>query len=210
MDKLHTIISNKDESVPMFENKFLDFFSRVHFTIPILIFLPVILYFSYQSFFVVNLSWFSLLGLFLIGIFTWTVFEYATHRFIFHYHPTSDFGKKVHFIFHGIHHAYPNDSMRLVMVPAVSVPMAFIIYYCFHYLLGPVLMVPAFAGFAAAYLFYDLTHYAIHHLQFNNRIFKILQEHHLKHHYVDPDHGYGFTSKLWDKVFDTDFRKNGD
>jgi len=27
------------------------------------------------------------------------------------------------------------------------------------------------------------------------------------HHYQDPDKGYGVSSPLWDKVFDSDFLK---
>ena len=42
-------ISNKDETVRMFENDFLEALSKVHYTVPLYIFLPVIAYFLYKS-----------------------------------------------------------------------------------------------------------------------------------------------------------------
>ncbi len=35
-------VSNKKETPRMFENNFMEFFSRVHWTVPLIIFLPVI------------------------------------------------------------------------------------------------------------------------------------------------------------------------
>ena len=43
-------VSTKDEYPKMFENAFLDFFSRVPFYVPLLIFIPIISYYSYLSF----------------------------------------------------------------------------------------------------------------------------------------------------------------
>lgn len=34
----------------------------------------------------------------------------------------------------------------------------------------------------------------------------MIKEHHMKHHYKEPDAGFGFTSKIWDRVFKTDFQ----
>ena len=44
-------ISNKDETVRMFESNFLEAFSRVHYFVPIIIYLPVIAYLFYLSIF---------------------------------------------------------------------------------------------------------------------------------------------------------------
>jgi 4-hydroxysphinganine ceramide fatty acyl 2-hydroxylase len=50
-----------------------------------------------------------------------------------------------------------------------------------------------------------MTHYAIHHFNFKSGIWKKIKQHHMLHHYQDPDHGYGVTSDLWDKVFRSRF-----
>jgi sterol desaturase/sphingolipid hydroxylase (fatty acid hydroxylase superfamily) len=200
-------VNTKDESVRMFESDFLNFFSKVHYSVPMFIFAPVIAYSAYLSFTTTNLSLLQLGGLFLLGIFLWTIGEYCIHRFIFHYHPKSDLAKRIHFLTHGVHHDYPQDSTRLVMPPAVSVPLGIIVFFAFYFTVGLALTWPLFTGFVLGYLVYDMTHFAVHHLNWKNKTFRSIKKHHMDHHYRDPDAGFGFTSKLWDKVFDTDFKK---
>src|SRR5690606_10884141 len=117
-------ISNKDETVRMFENDFFEALSKVHFTVPLFIYVPVIGYFLYVSIVSYSLSFINILVFIVLGIFVWTFTEYTLHRFIFHFQPKTNFGRRLHFIFHGVHHDYPNDSRRLVMPPSVSVPLA--------------------------------------------------------------------------------------
>lgn len=113
-------------------------------------------------------------------------------------------------MFHGVHHDYPRDSMRLVMVPVVSIPLALIFYFSFGLLLGPVYVAPFFVGFVMGYLLYDMTHYALHHANFKNRFWLDLKQHHMTHHYTDSEHGYGVTTKFWDLVYHSTFkRKSG-
>ena len=68
----------------------------------------------------------------------------------------------MHFIIHGIHHDHPNDKMRLVMPPSVSIPLAAIFFLGFWLVLGNAAF-PAFGGFMLGYLAYDYTHYYLHH-----------------------------------------------
>ena len=37
----------------------------------------------------------------------------------------------MHFIIHGVHHDHPNDKLRLVMPPAVSIPLAALFFGAF-------------------------------------------------------------------------------
>ncbi len=186
----------------------MDFFSRVHFSIPLLIYIPVILFLLYQSLFTYHLSIFYITTLFFCGALVWTFVEYFMHRFVFHYEPSSELGKRLHFMSHGVHHDYPNDSLRLVMPPAISVPLAFVFYWLFSFLFADIgVLRTFFAGFMAGYLTYDMMHYATHHSNFKNPLFRMLKKHHMKHHYGDPDHGYGVSSKLWDFLFRSDFPK---
>jgi sterol desaturase/sphingolipid hydroxylase (fatty acid hydroxylase superfamily) len=200
-------ISNKDECVPMFENRFLDKLSRVHFTVPLFIFVPAILFCLYRSISTFELSFLTIFGLILLGLFVWTFTEYVLHRFVFHWMPPGEIGKKMHFIFHGVHHDYPSDSMRLVMVPSISIPLAALFYFLFYKLLGNVHVFPFFAGFLAGYLFYDMTHFAIHHFNLKSKFWMELKHHHMLHHYQDAHNGYGVSSKFWDLIFRTTFRK---
>ena len=54
---------------------------------------------------------------------SWTLLEYWLHRIVFHFEPEHGIGARVHWIIHGVHHEHPNDPMRLVMPPSVSVPL---------------------------------------------------------------------------------------
>ena len=201
-------VSNKDVTVRMFENNFLEACSRVHPSVPVIIYLPVITYFFYRSILVFNFSFFEISMLIVFGIVVWSFTEYTLHRFIFHYKAKSKFGERIHFIFHGVHHDYPSDSRRLVMPPSVSVPLAIIFYFLFYSLLGMGMVAPFFIGFLTGYLFYDLTHYAVHHFNIRNKFWLMLKKHHMRHHYMDSDKGYGVSSPLWDKIIGTDFPVN--
>ena len=200
-------VSNKDETVRMFKSDFFEVLSKVHFTVPLYIYVPVIAYFLYRSIGMFHLSSFNILVYILFGAFIWTITEYTLHRFIFHFPAKSEFGKKIHFIFHGVHHDYPSDTKRLVMPPSVSIPLALMFYYLFNAILGEILVAPFFVGFIIGYLVYDLGHYAIHHYNMHNKILLAIKNHHMRHHFQDPEKGFGVSSPLWDKVIGTDFPK---
>jgi len=198
-------ISNKDETIRLFDNNFLEALSRVHWSVPLWIFIPIISYFIYRSIFIFNLSIETILLWFLIGIIVWTFTEYFLHRFIFHYQPKSEWGNRLHFLMHGVHHAYPKDSKRLVMPPSVSLPLASLFFILFVNLIGQILVSPFFAGFLTGYLFYDITHYAIHHFNLKSKFWLAIKNHHAKHHYQNPNLGYGVSQPTWDYVFGTTF-----
>ncbi len=203
-------VSNKDVTVRMFKSDFMESLSKVHPAVPVIVYVPVIAYFLYRSIEVFEIPALKILGLFLIGIFVWSYTEYFLHRFIFHYKPKSQLGERLHFMFHGVHHDYPNDSRRLVMPPSVSIPLAVLFYYIFEALIGNVLVAPFFVGFILGYLFYDLTHYAVHHFNIHSKIWLALKKHHMRHHFQDPEKGYGVSSPLWDEIVGTNFPKTKD
>ena len=200
-------VSNKDETVRMFESDFMEMFSRVHFSVPLYIYLPVVLYFLYRAIFVYSMQAATIILFFVLGVAVWTLTEYTLHRFLFHYEFKSEFGAKLHFIFHGVHHDYPNDSRRLVMPPSVSIPLAVLFYYIFVLILGSVYVAPFFVGFIVGYLIYDMTHYAVHHFNMHGRIWLAIKNHHMKHHYMDSTKGFGVSSPVWDDVMGTNFPK---
>ncbi len=203
-------VSNKDETVRMFESDFMEAFSKVHPSVPVIIYLPVIIYFLYQGIETYKIAGLNIVYLVVLGIAIWTLTEYLLHRFIFHYKPNSRLGERIHFIFHGVHHDYPNDSKRLVMPPSVSVPLAVLFYLLFTAILGTQKVAPFFVGFLTGYLFYDLTHYAVHHFRIHNRFWLALKKHHMKHHFQDATKGFGVSSPVWDKIVGTNFNDSND
>ncbi|MCJ7552713.1 MAG: sterol desaturase family protein [Ignavibacteriaceae bacterium] len=198
-------VSNKDETVRMFDNNLFEALSRVHPSVPLIIYVPVIFYVLYLSIWQRQLSALNIIILIILGIFIWTITEYMLHRFIFHFQPQSKIGEKLHFIFHGVHHDYPSDSRRLVMPPSASIPLALLFYFLFVLILGDVLVFPFFAGFLVGYLFYDITHFAIHHFNMHSKFWLAIKNHHMKHHYQDPSKGFGVSTPFWDTVIGTNF-----
>lgn len=195
-------LSNEDESLRLFESDSLEKLTKVHPATPLVIFIPIIGFLIWRGAYFFRTPAVNAAGLFLSGLVFWTFFEYALHRFIFHFESEKyGFVKKLHFLFHGIHHAYPRDSRRLVMPPTVSLPLAWLVYLgCNKTLPEPA--VPDFlAGFLLGYLFYDMIHFGIHHANFSNSVWQAVKKHHYRHHYSDKEKGFGVSSALWDYIF---------
>ncbi|HEU4392248.1 MAG TPA: sterol desaturase family protein [Solirubrobacterales bacterium] len=192
-------------SPPLFKSEFLNFFSRVHPAVPAVIFVPVVIAMEWlgadRGYGPLQLVLLSLGG---IGI--WTLTEYWLHRLVFHWEPDNAFGRRMHFIIHGIHHDHPNDKLRLVMPPSVSIPLAALFLGAFWLIFGDAAFA-LFGGFILGYLAYDYTHYYVHHFVPKSNLGKQLREQHMRHHFQDHRFGYGVSSPLWDVVFRTLPRK---
>jgi sterol desaturase/sphingolipid hydroxylase (fatty acid hydroxylase superfamily) len=196
-------------SPPLFESDFLNFFSRVHPAVPAIVFVPVVVAVEWLGASGGYAAW-QLLLLSLGGVGIWTLTEYWLHRLIFHWEPDNAFGRRMHFIIHGIHHDHPNDKLRLVMPPAVAIPLAALFFFAFTLLFGTPAAYPLFGGFIAGYLFYDYTHYYVHHFVPKSEFGKRLREQHMRHHFQDHRFGYGVSSPIWDVVFRTLPRRRRD
>lgn len=196
----------KKESPRLFESSFMEAMSKIHWTVPMFVFIPVILFFLYRSIYIVEVQIKEIILLYFAGALLWTFMEYLIHRFAFHFEAKTDFSKRLVFIFHGIHHDHPNDRLRLVMPPSVSVPLGIIFYSAFHYIIGVDFASPLFAGFATGYLAYDMIHFGSHHFAIKSKFFMKIKTHHMKHHFKDPNRGYGVSSPLWDYIFQTEYK----
>lgn len=203
-------VSNSTESIPMFRNGLMEALSKVHFSVPLILYIPVIAYVSYYGLTHTGADGMTFLLTVLGGLFFWSFTEYILHRFVFHFVPKSKWGLRLHFIFHGVHHDYPNDALRLVLPPSVSIPLATGFFFLFRAILPVDYLYGFYAGFVTGYLFYDISHYALHHLNFKNSFWKRLKKHHMMHHYQNADKGYGVSSAIWDKVFGSDFPKKAE
>src|SRR4051812_8960310 len=95
----------------MFENDFLEKFSRIHPVTPFVVYIPLLSFVTWRSH-ERGLPLVSFFTLGFAGFFAWTLTEYLLHRSIFHWTNDTAFGKRFHFLAHGVHHDYPNDSDR--------------------------------------------------------------------------------------------------
>jgi len=188
-------------SPPIFQTRSLDRLTRVHPAVPVLIFVPAI----------VVLAWLALdaqsawvvLGEVAAGYLLWTLAEYWGHRAVFHYEPDHGFGARLHWVIHGVHHDHPNDPRRLVLPPALSLPLAAGFLGLFVLVLGTPIAWGVCAGFFAGYLVYDMVHFALHHTHPKGRVGKRFRELHMRHHFEDERCGYGVSVPWWDMVFGT-------
>ncbi|MBX3200969.1 MAG: sterol desaturase family protein [Labilithrix sp.] len=187
----------------MFENDLLEKFSRIHPVTPFVVYVPVVVVMLYRTV-MRHVPAPSIVGLTVGGLVVWTLTEYFLHRYVFHWTKDTPWGRRVHFLLHGVHHDYPNDGDRLVMPLLTSAPLAVIFYSLFYVAFGGMRYAePFFAGFVVGYLAYDGTHYAVHHFKQTSRIGKFLRRHHMLHHHADHDGGFGVSSPIWDYVFGT-------
>jgi dihydroceramide fatty acyl 2-hydroxylase len=189
----------------MFESDLLERLSRVHPSVPPIVFGPAIV-----VLFVVGASEMTTAGtiaLVLAGWLFWTLTEYWIHRLVFHFEPEEGMGARFHWIIHGVHHDHPNDPLRLVMPPSVSVPLALAFYGLFVLALGTPMANVFMSGFLLGYLVYDMTHYHLHHHRPRSRAGKFLRELHMRHHFQDDTRGFGISAPFWDYVFGTPLKR---
>jgi dihydroceramide fatty acyl 2-hydroxylase len=189
----------------MFESDLLDRLSRVHWSVPLFVFLPAIVLVLAAA--LGRMTAGEVLAWALGGYVFWTLTEYWLHRIVFHFEPDDGIGARLHWIIHGVHHDHPNDPLRLVMPPSVSIPLAAAFYALFGLVLGDTSALPFAAGFWAGYLAYDMLHYYVHHLPGGRKprawLPRMLHERHMRHHFQDHDASYGVSAPFWDHVFGT-------
>ena len=201
-DKIH----NKGQA-RLFNNTFLESLSKTRPWVIYSIYIPVSSYMLYYSYRELGFSFQFVVGLFLAALVAWSLFEYFAHRFLFHYEPDTEFGKRIVYIFHGNHHEYPRDKMRLFMPPIPSVIFASVLFSIIY---GISLLITGsgnyafafFPGFIVGYLLYVSMHYAIHAFPPPKGMKALWRNHHL-HHYKDPEKGFGVSNTLWDHIFRT-------
>src|SRR3954462_15401026 len=167
----------------MFDSDILDRLSRVHPVVPLVIFVPAIGIMLGVG--APHFSPLEVVGLALGGYLFWTLTESRTHRLVFHLAPEEGLGARLHWIIHGVHHDHPNDPMRLVMPPSVSIPLASVMLVVFWALFGLPGGASFGAGFLSGYLVYDMLHFHLHHRVPRSRPGRLVRELHMRHHFQD-------------------------
>ncbi|EWG50849.1 cytochrome P450 oxidoreductase [Fusarium verticillioides 7600] len=191
-------------SAPLFGN-FLEPLSKTPWWMIPTLWLPCVIYGTYLASYGIN-TLFSCIGYWLFGLFIWSFIEYSMHRFLFHlddYLPDNRVAITLHFLLHGIHHYLPMDKYRLVMPPTLFIVLAIPFWKLAHLLFGSWhIATAAFCGGLFGYICYDMTHYFVHHENLP-LWYKQLKKHHLQHHFLDYENGFGVTSRFWDNIFGT-------
>jgi len=133
----------------------------------------------------------------LIGLLSWTLIEYALHRFVLHGLPPFS-------AWHAAHHRRP---AALISTPTLfSATLIAALVFLPEWALGGLWRACALTfGVLTGYLAYSITHHATHHWHAKNAWFKRLRRWHALHHSpnMPPGH-YGVTSPFWDHVFGSD------
>lgn len=199
----------RNQKARVFYNPFLEFFSQVHPIVPAVIFVPLALFTGFLS--LQAGAGILAVPAFAGGLLFWTLLEYVLHRFVFHMPISGPVTRWMYLTFHGIHHMYPDDRLRLVMVPPISLPLAVFFWVLFSSTMPDGVWQAAYSGLVLGYLGYDYAHWATHFLRpkWAQRlgplapILKVQKRRHLRHHFGDHDKGYGVSVALWDHVFGT-------
>jgi len=141
-----------------------------------------------------------------IGMVSYTLAEYLTHRFVFHMKPPKSawmlrFIKRIHYD----HHLEPRNLKLLFLPVWYSLPNIVIISLVVYWFIQNAKITIAFSvGIASFLLYYEWTHYLAHKeyipkTPWGRRMKKI----HLWHHYKNENYWYGVTNTAYDKVFGT-------
>lgn len=194
-------IHNKGQA-RLFENPVLEALTKAHPLVIWGMYIPILSFLLYKASTAFTFSAAQVWGVFALGFFGWTLFEYIAHRFLFHMEPKSAAGKKIAYILHGNHHHFPRDKQRLFMPPLPSIIIASAIFGVMYLAMGNYAFM-FFPGFMLGYLMYGSTHYAIHAWNPPTKWMKPLWRNHHLHHYKDQHRGFGVSTTIWDRVFGT-------
>jgi len=192
---------NKGTKV-LFTNPILEKLSRTHISIPLIIFFlyaGVLLYWSATH---ASLAPWVTVGMFFLGMLSFTLIEYLVHRYLFHMATYTKVRAKLQYTMHGVHHEFPKDKDRLAMPPLLSITIATILLLIFRVLLGD-LVFSFLPGFLVGYALYLAIHYMVHAYPPPKNFLKALWINHGIHHYKDGDIIFGVSSPLWDYIFGT-------
>ncbi|MFH8618919.1 sterol desaturase family protein [Streptomyces sp. NPDC017979] len=191
--------ARRGNSPAAFRSRVLDHLVHVHPVTAVVLFAPVVVAGTWLS--LGDAGGWALGGWALAGYLAWTLSEYWGHRIVLHFEPERGFGARLHWILHGVHHDYPQDSRRSILSPVLSVPMVAGATYLAS---GPGGLPLTFgAGYAFGYLSYDLFHLYLHQGRPQNRLLRRLRELHMRHHFRDDTRGFGISAPYWDEVFGT-------
>lgn len=179
---------------------FKEFFVRQHYLVPFAFYLPISFYLLFKSFVVRRVSVLHMLWMLPLLSKFWGYLEFFLHQNVLHESEDIKIDPGTIREFHEIHHNFPNDPYRFVVPLWASIPSGLVFYSVCRTALGKEKGETLFGLMILYYLFYEFTHVAAHKYDIKHPFFEKIKKHHLKHHYLDSDKGFGFTTTHWDEV----------
>jgi sterol desaturase/sphingolipid hydroxylase (fatty acid hydroxylase superfamily) len=196
------VIPKNKGTKQLFKNPVLEKLSRTHISVPLTIFFSYAAILLYWSITHTSLSPWATIGMFVLGVISFTWVEYNVHRYVFHMQTYTKLREKLQYTMHGVHHEFPKDKDRLAMPPLLSVTIATILLLLFRLILGD-LVFSFLPGFLVGYAYYLSIHYMVHAFQPPKNFLKILWVNHSMHHYKHGELIFGVSSPLWDYIYGT-------
>lgn len=141
--------------------------------------------------------------MFILGLFIWNVFEYVFHRFAFHNRSIPKIIRRYLTNGHLYHHRYPNKIDNLLLPINLTLPVsmgALLLVYCSF---GLDDLAWFYTGLILGLFSYEFMHFAAHHMNINLRVFKVMKQYHLAHHFKSPKKKFMVSCPLMDYFFRT-------
>jgi sterol desaturase/sphingolipid hydroxylase (fatty acid hydroxylase superfamily) len=135
--------------------------------------------------------WPMLTAFAVLGVFVWTLIEYALHRFVLH-------GLEPFRSWHAEHHERPMVLMSTPTLLSLSL-FALLVFLPMLLAAGAWPALAVTLGVMAGYLAYSVIHHATHHYRSRGTWMADRKRWHARHH-----HGtgcYGVSSSFWDRLF---------
>jgi hypothetical protein len=128
------------------------------------------------------------------GLLSWTLAEFLLHRYV--YHLWTSFLTEGH----ELHHQKPR---ALIGVPWYLTTITVVVAFGLLTMVFPSSSTGIVMGLCwLGYILYCVAHHGSHHWSFRNPWLVAMKRHHLLHH-AHPQYNWGFTTSLWDVVFNT-------
>ncbi len=130
-----------------------------------------------------------------LGGASWTLVEYAIHRWVYHFAPYfADL--------HGAHHDAPKDYVGAP--PVIGILLILAIFYLPLVSTSAIAASGVTAGVLAGYACYMTIHHAAHYWKpsQSSPLYAICR-HHALHHYRSEEGNFGITTTFWDHAFGT-------
>lgn len=201
MKKIKVTIHPNKNAPNLFKNKWLE---KLTWSDPFLIFGMyavigfLMVYYAKTSF---DFSYLKIVSVFGLGFISWTLAEYLLHRFLYHRISDSGYDKGFQYLFHGVHHSYPNDTHKTTLPPVPSLLFAIGFFLFFWFIMGRVTWVFT-PGFLMGYSFYVMIHNMVHTMK-PPVIYNFWWRHHSIHHFQQHDKAFGVSTPIWDIIFGT-------
>ncbi len=129
-----------------------------------------------------------------LGLFAWTLIEYAIHG------PLSHGWKTFVSPLHWTHHRSPRNVFTS---PLAAAPVAALLFAIGHAVAGPLAAGVFVAAVLGGFIRYERAHWRIHFQTPRNPRERSRRSHHLAHHFENPRAYWGVTTRIWDRVFGT-------